>query len=252
MALITWERRGAVMCIGINRPDKKNALTLEMYSSMGEVLDAVGDNEDIKAVLLYGEGDNFTAGNDIGVFADEEIQLAPILHFMQALIECPVPVVAQVHGQAVGIGTTMLLHCDFVYASEDAHLIMPFVKLGLVPEFGSSYLLPRMVGQRKAAKWLLMGDPIPPQEAMEGGIITEVFAPERLQQKVQQRLERLCSQPRDALIHSKELMHYDDEALRLHIDTEIDAFYEALQSTAAKEAFNAFLEKRQPDPDKYH
>lgn len=253
MSLILIEIVDDILVMSINRPDKRNALTDEMYAEMAHILRENADNPDVKVLLLKGEGEHFTAGNDLAKFAEvtEKDELKSTLDFMTALAEFPMPVIAQVRGMAVGIGTTMLLHCDFVYCDNTARFSMPFINLALVPEYGSSKLLPAMVGHRKAAEWLMLGEPFDGPEAQEFGIVNKVIDPDLLEQHCLDTAERLCKLPKEAMRNTKALMKSDADAIKSHVDHEINLFVEQLRTVAAREAFNAFLEKRKPNPNKY-
>src|SRR6185369_3520198 len=161
----------------IARPEKKNALTAAMYQALADALRAAAEDPAVRAVLITGQPGVFTSGNDLEDFMQRPPQGAdsPVLRFMRALLDCDKPVVAAVTGAAIGIGTTMLLHCDFVYVSDEARLAMPFVSLGLVPEFASSLLLPQLLGQQRAAEKLLLGDPFTPEQAVDWGLAHAVL-----------------------------------------------------------------------------
>ncbi|WP_100641227.1 enoyl-CoA hydratase [Alteromonas facilis] len=239
--------------ITINRPDKKNSLTREMYDAMGDAIDAVADN-DIKVVVIEGAGDCFTAGNNIADFASvgDAEHVNETAHFMNALMRCEVPVVAKVRGIAVGIGTTLLLHCDFVYCDDSARFIMPFIDLGLVPEYASSYILPRLAGHRKAAEWLMLGKPFNGEEAERFGIVTAQFDAEQLDDMVEKVITALCAKPRMALRTTKRLMKTDHQSVEEHMNEELDYFIDAMRSEPAQEAFDAFLNKRPINPEKFN
>lgn len=241
------------LIISINRPEKRNALTSELYQQMADALTEVTTASDVKAVLIQGEGEHFTAGNDLSQFASvtEKSQLQPTINFMHALMDCPVPVIAKVNGMAVGIGTTLLLHCDLVFASDSAVFSLPFANLGLVPEYASSVLLPKLAGHLKASEWLLLGEPFGPKDAKEAGLVNHIFPAEEIDAQVLKVMDKLCGKPRASLIHTKALMKNDADSIKLAMDNEMVLFFQQLQSDAAKEAFAAFLEKRRPDPEKY-
>ncbi|MEK1905051.1 MAG: enoyl-CoA hydratase-related protein, partial [Pseudomonas sp.] len=171
------EREGGLLTLRLNRPDKMNALTRAMYSQMAEVLDAANADSSVRVVLITGGAECFTSGNDVADFLEVPPTTldSPVFHFMRALFDFSKPVVAAVSGPAVGIGTTLLLHCDLVYVSHDAKLKMPFVNLGLCPEFGSSLILPRLLGQAKAAELLLLGESFNGEQAAQWGIASGVL-----------------------------------------------------------------------------
>ncbi|XOV77802.1 MAG: enoyl-CoA hydratase [Aestuariibacter sp.] len=241
------------LIITINRPEKRNALTSEIYQAMADALNSVDSDSPIKVVLLQAEGEHFTAGNDLSQFASisDKSQLQSTINFMYALMDCPVPVVAKVQGLAVGIGTTLLMHCDFVYASDTAKFSLPFVNLGLVPEYASSLILPKLVGHAKAAEWLMLGEPFGAEEALNAGLANKVCGSEELSVDVDILLNKLSGKPRLSLTATKGLMKKDLESIKLAMENELVLFFRHLQSVAAKEAFAAFLEKRKPDPEKY-
>ena len=242
-----------VMTLVLARPDKKNALTREMYQSLADGINAANHDESIKVVLLKGSDDCFTAGNDITDFANqgEGESVAETGAFMAALLDCRKVVVAQVNGMAVGIGTTLLLHCDLVYCTLDAKFVMPFINLGLVPEFASSLVLPRLVGHRKASEWLMLGEAFGAEEACQFGLVNQVANSEEIGVKVDQICRTLASKPAFALSHTKSLMINESSEIRQQMNEEMDVFIEALSTPAAKEAFAAFLDKRPIDPEKF-
>jgi enoyl-CoA hydratase/carnithine racemase len=241
---------GGVATIEIARPQKKNALTLAMYAAMTDAITAAVADEAVRALLIVGQPGVFTSGNDLEDFmqrppAGEE---SPVYRFMHCLALCDKPVVAAVTGAAVGIGTTMLLHCDLVYVSEEARLAMPFVALGLVPEFGSSLLLPQLMGHAKAAEKLLLGDPLTAAEAVDFGIANAVLPAAEVLAHARRMAERFNSLPPGAVRDTKRLLRSGskDGVLRaIHAEAEI--FAERLRSPEAKEAFEAFFARRKPD-----
>ena len=206
-----------------------------------------------RVIIIEGEGDCFTAGNNIADFAnpDQAEHVNETAHFMNALMKCELPVIAKVRGLAVGIGTTLLLHCDFVYCDETAKFVMPFIDLGLVPEYASSYLLPRLAGHRKASEWLMLGKPFDGEEARQFGIVTEVFPSEQLELMVDKIADALRSKPKTALRNTKLLMKSDAHAVEEHVNEELDYFIDAMRSEPAQEAFDAFLNKRPVNPEKF-
>ncbi|HET9978424.1 MAG TPA: enoyl-CoA hydratase [Burkholderiaceae bacterium] len=243
-----------VATIEIARPEKKNALTVEMYQAMTDaLLDAQGDAA-VRAVLITGQPGIFTSGNDLEDFmrrprAGDD---SPVFQFMRALIACDKPVVAAVTGAAIGIGTTMLLHCDFVYVADDARLAMPFVALGLVPEFGSSFVVPQLMGQRRAAEKLLLGDPFSAETAVECGIASAVLPAGEVAAHARRVAERFNALPPGAVSDTKRLLRTPQAgALLAAINTEAEAFGRRLMSPEAREAMSAFLEKRKPDFTKF-
>ncbi|WP_026374852.1 enoyl-CoA hydratase [Aestuariibacter salexigens] len=247
MKLVTVETHGRVMTITINRADKKNALTQDMYQQLAEGFEQAGEQSaDIQVVVIKGAGDSFTAGNDISDFANQSDsgKVNDTARFMRALMNCPVPVIAEVQGMAVGIGTTLLLHCDFVYCASNTRFVLPFINLALVPEYASSYLLPKLAGHPKASEWLMLGEPFGPQDALQTGLVNKILEPEELSHYVKSIAQKLCDKPRMALLQTKALLKYEQQRVQLHMDDELDVFIDAMQSPQAQEAFSAFIEKR--------
>lgn len=243
-----------VLTIEIARPEKKNALTRAMYQGMADALVGANEDKSVRAVLIQGQPQIFTSGNDIEDFMaspprDED---APVFQFMRALLGCEKPVIAAVNGAAIGIGTTLLLHCDFVYVADDSRLAMPFVGLGLVPEFGSSLVVPRLMGHVKAAEKLLLGDPFTGAEAVECGIANAVLPAGEVVNQARRVAERFNNLAPSAVRESKRLMRAPQaEQLEAVIRQEAEIFGARLRSPEAMEAFQAFFQKRQPDFSKF-
>jgi enoyl-CoA hydratase/carnithine racemase len=251
MSIKTAVHNGVAL-IEIARPEKKNALTQAMYTAMAEALRSAQAEPSVRAVLITGQPGIFTSGNDIEDFMQRPPRAdgspAPVFEFMQALIGCDKPVVAAVTGAAIGIGTTLLLHSDFVFISDEARLAMPFVSLGLVPEFASSLLVPQLMGHVKAAPKLLLGDPFTPDEAVECGIANAVLPGAEVVNHARRVAERFNNLPPAAVREAKRLMKGPQrEQLAQVIKTEGALFAQRLQSPEAKEAFTAFFQKRAPD-----
>ena len=243
-----------VATIEIARPEKKNALTGEMYTAMAEALAAAQADGAVRAVLITGHPGIFTSGNDIEDFMSRppgqgsDSAEAQVFRFMKALVDCDKPVVAAVTGAAIGVGTTLLLHCDFVYVSDEARLAMPFVSLGLVPEYASSLLVPQLMGHRRAAEKLLLGDPFTGEQAVECGIANAVLPAGELLAHARRVAERFNQLPPGAVRDAKRLMRAPQRELVLQtIKTEGEIFGQRLRSPEAREAFQAFFEKRRPD-----
>lgn len=244
-----------VLTIEIARPEKKNALTVAMYQAMADALRAGAADAAVRAVLITGQPGVFTSGNDIEDFmarppgeGGSDSSESPVFQFMRALLECDKPVVAAVTGAAIGIGTTMLLHCDFVFVADDARLAMPFVGLGLVPEFGSSLLVPQLMGHRRAAEKLLLGDPFTAEQAVECGIANAVLPAAEVASHARRVAERFNALPPGAVRESKRLMREHQRAEILEtVATEGKIFARRLRSPEAVEAFQAFFQKRAPD-----
>jgi enoyl-CoA hydratase/carnithine racemase len=232
----------------IDRPDKKNAITAAMYASLAADLDAARHDDDVGAVVITGAGSTFTAGNDLRDFLENPPggEDAPVFRFLFALAEFDKPLIAAVRGPAIGIGTTLLLHCDFVYASPSARFQMPFIDLGLVPEGASTLLLPRLVGDRRAAQWLMLGEPFDATTAVTVGIANEIVPDEALLGHAQKVAERLAAKPRLAMRYTKRLIRHDRADVLAAIRREAELFREALRSPEARAAFKAFVEKSTP------
>lgn len=243
MTDIIVETRDGVCQLIINRPDKKNALTHKMYSAMADALESVAQDTTLKIVLIKSEGDCFCGGNDLNEFVNGggSGHMADNIRFMQALLHCPLPVVACVQGVAVGIGATMLLHCDLVIAAEASRYKMPFVDLGLVPEFASSLLLPQLAGHRQAARFLMKGDTMTAGEALSFGLVSEIVPLTDLQSALDETVSSLLAKPRQALLQTKALMQTQIEHLELHMNNELDIFIAQLSSKDAQSAIAQLL-----------
>lgn len=241
-------REGGLLILQLNRPDKKNALTRAMYSQLAEALEQADADASLNAVLIQGNAECFTAGNDIVDFLEEPPASldSPVFSFMKSLLNCRKPVIAAVAGVAVGIGTTLLLHCDLVYVSRDARLRMPFVNLGLCPEFGSSLILPRLLGHARAAQLLLLGEGFTGAQAAEWGIATEALGSgEAALAKAREVAGRFETLAPGAVQISKHLMKsVDREQLRQVIEEEGALFIQRLKSPEAIAALSAFITKR--------
>ena len=241
-----------VATIEIARPEKKNAITGAMYRQMAEALDAAKADAAVRAVLITGQPGIFTSGNDIEDFMQRPPGESPAFVFMCALMGCDKPVVAAVTGAAIGIGATMLLHCDFVYVSDEARLAMPFVSLGLVPEFASSLIVPQLMGNARAAEKLLLGDPFTGADAVECGIANAVLPASEVVNHARRIAERFNALPPGAVRDSKTLMRRARQKLALEtIAVEGEVFGARLRSPEAQEAFSAFFQKRKPDFSKF-
>lgn len=243
-----------VATIEIARPERKNALTQAMYQAMADALRAADADEAVRSVLITGQPGIFTSGNDLEDFMQRAAQTieSPTLGFMHTLAACEKPVVAAVTGAAIGIGTTMLLHCDLVYVSDEARLAMPFVGLGLVPEFGSSLLVTRLMGHVKAAEKLLLADPFTGAEAVEWGLANAVLPAAEVLPHARRVAERFNGLPPGAVRDSKRLMKAPTRAaVAKAIAEESALFGQRLRSPEAMEAFQAFFQKRKPDFSKF-
>jgi len=243
-----------VATIEIARPEKKNALTTAMYQAMADAVDAAVADDAVRALLITGQPGVFTAGNDLEDFMQRPPQGmdSPVFQFMRSLLECDKPVVAAVTGAAVGIGTTMLLHCDLVYVSDEARLAMPFVSLGLVPEYASSLLVPQLMGHVRAAEKLLLGEPFTGANAVECGIANAVLPAGEVVNHARRMAERFNALPPGAVRDTKRLMRSARrEAVPQAMRAEGEIFSQRLRSPEAMEAFQAFFQKRKPDFSKF-
>lgn len=248
--LVLTDLADGVFTLRLNRAEKKNAITSAMYTAMGDAVLAAGAEREARVLLITGTPDVFCAGNDLKDFLGEHErdERNPTLRFMRALAEFEKPVVAAVNGPAVGIGSTMLLHCDLAYAGESAKFHFPFVSLGICPEFGSTELMPMMMGHAKAAELLLLAEPFTAAKACEAGLINAVLPNAQVEATAREKALRLASLPPNALKVSKRLMkrHSSRGMLEL-ILLEANHFIPMLKEGEALEAINAFLQKRKPD-----
>ena len=239
-----------VTTVEIARPEKKNALTMAMYTAMADALAAANADAAVRAVLITGQPGCFTSGNDLEDFMQRPPQgeESPVARFMQALLACDKPVVAAVTGAAVGIGTTLLLHCDLVYVSDEARLAMPFVSLGLVPEFASSLIIPALMGHVRAAEKLMLGEPFSGSDAVDCGIANAVLPASEVVNHARRMAERFNALPPGAVQGAKRLIRGPQrEQILATIRTEGELFGQRLRSPEAMEAFQAFFQKRKPD-----
>jgi enoyl-CoA hydratase/carnithine racemase len=250
MSEIVVEKTERVLRIQLNRPAKKNALTAAMYRAFADALQSAESDADVRVVLVHGTPDAFTAGNDLQDFLANPPRgpESPVFAFLQAATHVDKPLVAAVNGVAVGIGTTMLLHCDLVYAGQDAKFAMPFVNLGLCPEAASSFLLPALAGYQRAAELLLLGEPFDAAKAHGVGIVTEVVPSHLAFEAAEQAARKLAAKPPASVRLTKQLLKAQTKAMmEAALAEELSHFGERLVSAEAKEAFSAFLEKRKPD-----
>jgi enoyl-CoA hydratase/carnithine racemase len=247
---IITERSGSIRRVQLNRPARKNAMTSSMYVTLADVLNDTAKDEQIRVVLWHGAGDSFSAGNDVEDFLKNPPGPgeSPQSRLMTALINFDKPLVAAVQGAAIGGGTTMLTHCDFVYAGESAKFQMPFINLGLVPEFGSSYSIPARIGQLRAAELILLGVPFDARRAAELGLVTRVVPNEDLLTTATETAAKLAQKPIGALRACKRLMKLSSrQQVEQAIKVENEEFALRVRSAEAREAFSAFIEKRPPD-----
>ena len=245
MSHISIEQVGPVLTLKLNRPEKKNALTQEMYQTLATRINEAAGDFGIRCILISSEGDSFTAGNDINDFANnpQMDEGSPVFNFLFAIHNFPKPLIAAVHGRAVGIGTTMLMHCDIVTANPNSVFSMPFVSLGLVAEGGSSYLFPRLVGHAKASEILLTGRSFTSEEALQMGLINEIS--EDHFGSAMKFANTLAEQPPTAVINTKALLKSGShEALNQVMRAEGELFRMAMDSDEAQQAFMNFLMKK--------
>ena len=244
-------RDGKIIDIAFNRPDRRNAITHAMYAAFADALDALGTDDGLRAGLIRGEGEAFTAGNDLMDFAagfpgDAE---PPVWRFLRTILTMEKPLIAAVNGPAVGVGLTMLLHCDVVIASETATFSAPFVKLGVVPEAGSSVLLPRTVGMALANDIMLGGRVLTAEEALSAGLVSTVVAPGELAQAARARAETFAAFAPRAMSRAKKLMRHDAAEIAAVMEREAVIFNEQLKSPEFAESAAAFMQKRAPKFD---
>src|SRR5438093_862338 len=247
---IKIEKSDGILSLTMARPDKKNALTNAMYGALADAIEGAETDPSVRVLLIRGEGDMFTAGNDVGEFAAIATGALQgerhVGRFLQALAKSSRPLVAAVQGRAVGIGTTMLLHCDFVVLAENAQLSTPFVNLALVPEAASTLLMPMRVGYARAYEMFALGETVDAKTALELGIANRVVPLERLHTEAAAVARRLAKLPAGSLAATKRLMR-NPEVLAAQIGAENASFAERLKTEEAREAFTAFAERRPPD-----
>ena len=240
----------AVMTITLNRVEKKNSITSAMYAAMADALDAAHADVAVRVVVIQGHESIFSAGNDIGDFLNgpPATQESPVFRFLRSISTFPKPLVAAVCGPAVGIGTTLLLHCDLVYAGDNAAFSMPFVNLGLCPEAASSFLAPQLMGYARAAEALLLGEPFMAESALEMGLINRIVPPLEANALAQRQAQKLAAKPLSSLVETKRLMKKGQAGMVAErMAEEGVSFGRMLKEPAAREAFGAFLQKRKPD-----
>jgi enoyl-CoA hydratase/carnithine racemase len=245
---ITVADQGPVRIVRMNRPDKKNALTASMYTAMADALESANSHRDIRCTIIAGAPGAFSAGNDLVEFSEmaaagEGLAL-PVVRFLHALARSERPLVAAVQGLAVGVGTTLLLHCDHVVAGSDARFSTPFVNLGLVPEAASSMLVPRMMGHRRAFELLVMGRPLDAAAALACGLVNAVVPPGDVEAEAMKAAHHIAALPAEAVATSRRLMRGSPDETVAHIDKEVRLFKERLQSAEAQSAFKAFLNRK--------
>ena len=251
---VVTETAGGVLTLRFNRPDKKNALLSTMYADAAAALTAAASDATLRVAVITGTADSFTAGNDLKDFLENPPAdaNAPVFRFMRTLATFPKPVIAAVNGMAVGIGTTLLLHCDLAYAVPGAKFHLPFVNIAIVPEFASTLLLPRLIGQARAAELLLLGEAFTADKALSLGLINGVVAPDDLMPTAMQKAALLAAKPPAALRQAKALLRGNAGEIGERIALENKAVAERLGSAEFREAATAFFEKRAPDYSKFN
>ncbi len=249
-ANIVTENQGRISCIMMNRPEKKNALTISMYSALTDAIQQAERDGKVRVILIHGAGGCFTSGNDLRDFLDSppKNENSPVFAFMKEISRAEKPIVAAVSGLAIGIGTTMLLHCDLVYAAASTKFSMPFVNLGLSPEAGSSFLLPLLAGHRRASELLLLGEPFSAEKATEIGLVNAVCDDAEVLHYAVEQARKLAAQPPASVRLTKSMLKKAQaEFVRQTISEEAELLMKRIASPEATEAFNAFFEHRKPD-----
>jgi enoyl-CoA hydratase/carnithine racemase len=245
------ERQPGVLSITLSRPERRNAITVAMYAALAEAIEGAVADGSIRVITFRGEGQDFAAGNDLADFMTalpRDTTDIPVWRLLRALATCEIPLVAAVHGNCVGIGTTMLLHCDLVVAEENTRFSLPFVDLALVPEAASTLLLPRLAGRRRAARYLLLAEPFGVDEALEIGLVSHAAGPGELDRRLQDIVQKLVAKPPAALAQTQRLLRAGThEEVLQRMKDESQVFAERLTSAETREAITAFFEKRKPN-----
>ncbi len=250
-------RDAGVLTLRFNRPEKKNAILQAMYTSLADSINAAATDPSVRVLVIAGGAEAFSAGNDMVDFMKAAQSggsggESPTIRFMNALAAFPKPAIASVNGLAIGVGVTLLLHCDLVYAGEDARFTMPFVNIGIVPEYASTYLMPRIMGHARAMEMVLFGEPFTAAHARECGMVNEVLPNSELEARVMDRAKKLALQPPNAIRTCKKLMkRWTDKTIAEAIPIEAFHFGPMLSKPEAQEAIGAFLQKRKPDFSKF-
>ena len=241
-------REGGAIEVVLDRPEKKNAITADMYAAVADAIEQAGADPSVRCVLISSVGDTFCAGNDLQDFLGSPAISAdsPVARFLAALARAQVPIVVAVQGPAVGVGATMLLHADYVVAADSASLVYPFASMALVPEAGSSLLLPRVTGYLRAAEILLLGEPVPAAKAYELGLVSRVVPAGTESDEARAFVDRLGRRPPAAVRLTKRLKRTDESTLSQRMEAELALFVEQLSSPEFVEAVTAFMEKRDP------
>lgn len=242
------ERQDGVLAITLARPERRNAITVAMYSALADAIEDAASDDSLRAITIRGEGPDFTAGNDLNDFLTalpRDSDDIPVWRLLRALASNQVPLIAAVKGNAVGIGTTMLLHCDLVIAEPSARFSMPFVNLGLVPEAASSLLLPRLAGRRRAARYLLLGESFGAEEALEAGLVSHIIADGELEAALDNLVASLLAKPAEAVRLTQKLLRLGaTEEVLDRIALENGHFAERLKSAEVRDAITAFFERK--------
>lgn len=245
------EKSGGLLAITLARPERRNAITIDMYAALADAIAGAFEDGETRVITVRGEGQDFAAGNDLADFlqaqrTEEEI---PVWRLLRALAECEIPIVAAVHGNCVGIGTTMLLHCDLVIADDSARFSMPFVDLALVPEAASSMLFPRLAGRRRAARYLLLAEPFGADEAQEIGLVSHRVPLGKLDAKLHEVVGALLAKPTEALRLTQKLLRTGcQEEILARMKLESSMFAERLASAEVRQAIAAFFAKKASKP----
>ena len=250
MSDILVHTEAGVCTLTFNRPDKKNSITAAMYGTLADALQAAQDDAAVRCVVIQGNEAIFSSGNDIGDFLNNPPATtdSPVFRFLRGIAQFPKPLIAAVCGPAVGVGTTLLFHCDLVYAGDNAAFSMPFVNLGLCPEAASSLLVPQMLGYHRAAEALLLGEPFMAEAALEVGLVNRVLPPTEARAYAHTVAAKLAAKPMSSLVETKRLMKKGQAAQVQAVMAEEGAsFGRMLREPAAREAFGAFMERRKPD-----
>ena len=242
------ERDGGVLAITLGRPERRNAITVAMYAALADAFERAAEDRSIRVITIRGEGQDFAAGNDLEDFLkvrpDDTTEI-PVWRLLRALAACETPVVASVHGNCVGIGTTMLLHCDLVITDPNTRFSLPFVDLGLVPEAASTLLLPQLAGRRRAARYLLLGEPFGAAEALEIGLVSHLASEGRREAVTDELVAALLAKPAEALRQTQKLLrHNSRHEILQRMELESRAFAERLESEELKQAIAAFFAAR--------
>jgi enoyl-CoA hydratase/carnithine racemase len=248
--VLVEQRADGVLSIMLARPERRNAITVAMYAALADAIESTADNRAVRLITIEGQGDDFTAGNDLGDFLQAmpdpgSGQDIPVWRLLRALARNQVPIIAAVHGNAVGIGTTMLFHCDFVLAEDGCRFVMPFVDLGLVPEAASSLIMPRLAGRRLAARYILLGEPFGATEALDMGLASHLVPQGQLRPALAGLVAALLAKPPEALRQTQALLRREDtEQVLKRMELENGHFAERLQSDEVRQAITAFFAGR--------